>query len=285
MKRIVAISLLVAAFCINLYSQDTFFRRDSNFGTGFNTATGVEKGQALTFGSLGNETRFSGSGQSLTFYTVQITSRDNLFNELTTIVSAKGKGSYGAFKASGSFNHSSFRSLSINNYNQYLLVKMFVTNPDESLRSLRLTHEARALADSRPDDFLREFGDEFVARKTTGGQINVLYEFKSHSSSERNKTELAIKALASYFGASGSGKVTRNQVEDRLKEVSELRVWLLRDGGITTIPALTLEELDKYVRESFLPDVRQNPRVIGIHTRKFSDAFASTTAGISFNKI
>ncbi|MBK7387681.1 MAG: hypothetical protein IPI23_01030 [Bacteroidetes bacterium] len=272
-------------YYINHFRTDQDFDKDIEYGYGINSATGLDTRQALTYNYSPTEIAKSSTGQTISFHAIEIKTRNELIQSLATSLSIGGKGSYGAFSASASYKRETFNKLTINDYSQYLLINVTVRNPDKYIQDPILSDVAKSIARDFPNIFLSNFGDEFVFKKIYGGELYILFEFQSHSQVEYDRTKTAITAAASYFTAQGNISYTSEYIKQQLSLLTNKKIWLIREGGLKSIPQTEIDQLLKYARVDFIADIATNPLVLGVETKSFKNQFFVETDNVDFKKI
>jgi hypothetical protein len=283
MKKSLLLVLILIVFTLSSNAQNSF-DSEMKFGYGVNSATGKEMGPALVYSGFSDTELTAGTGQIVPVTATIVTNLNDLMKQTQTTASANGKVSYGAFKASAKAGISNFKSLKLTSYSQYLLLQVSVINAPTTIKNRQLTEEAKKLALENPDGFLTSFGDEFVTSQVFGGELYVLFEFNSTSREEKEKATRAIRATASYFSAKATGSYTKERVTELLKQTTEKKVTIIKNGGLAPVPEFDIDVIVAYAR-NFNAEILANPILLSTKTKPFRDEFRTATEKVGFVKI
>ncbi|MEH1801099.1 MAG: hypothetical protein V7L13_18390 [Nostoc sp.] len=205
---------------------------------------GADSGELVALGrgydSFKNETRGNSmqipptnisvsSGQSLVYELKEVKSYKEVCSELEISAAA----TFGLFGWQGNAKAKFAKECRLSSFFNCLIVRVTVTNEIRQLKDYYLRDEAvKLLEDENYSDFLRRYGDKFIAGIKTGGEFIGLMTFFSVSQNQQQ----AISAKLT----SNSGKwETSVGFELALKECSEnslSRVTVVKLGGRGAVP-------------------------------------------------
>jgi hypothetical protein len=147
--------------------------------------------------------------------------------------SAAASMGFGIFSADASFQFASSGRFS--KYNNYIFAQVRVSNATEMLKSYMLTEGALRRAERGIDQFIEMCGDDFVYARQTGGEMTAVIQFSSSSDDQQKQVRAQVDAAVAAFG-SGQAKVS--EALESLRKISESRIFVMRDGGVGSIPSL-----------------------------------------------
>lgn len=205
-------------------------------GMGFNSATGEKGGHVVEFDPAREADYLSTAvsrdpGQRVRFSLQHLTRLVQLTERTSTSVAANfGWGIFG-----GSAEYEFVRTGSFTQFSSYLFIEVRVQNATETLRVRRLSEDARDALNVGATRFLDFAGDQFVDGRISGGLFRAVVEFRSKSNTEAERSAGAVSAAVGGF-LGGAAEFSRRLTA--LEELSDLRILLLRDGGIQAIPDL-----------------------------------------------
>jgi hypothetical protein len=201
-------------------------------GTGFNTATGAERGDCVVRGPV--ETVAGGPGARTHYKLREITSLED-FRKATNTTAAASFG-WGIFSGSGSSEF--YSSGRYTKFNNFLLIDVTVLNPMEILSQVRLTPEARSRAAEGGTSFIDACGDEFVDKRQTGGQFTVIAQFGSTTSEQQEQVQQKIKVAVHAFFIGGEGEAAFNESMTSLNTITDTNFEVIRVGASGAVPDL-----------------------------------------------
>ena len=205
-----------------------------SIGDGYNSATSEPGGNCVAFdpGHESDDLYTPGgvTGQKTLYDFFEISSLDQLKTVLN--VSASASFGYGVF--SGDASTSFMRSGTYNAFNNYLFVRVRVTNPTEMLKKKSLSRAALQYA--AENRFFETCGNEFIYARTSGGDLTGIIEISSSSVEEHDKASASVNVAVNGFLASGRGSAAFSQALDSLKSTTQTRVHIIKNGGLGDIP-------------------------------------------------
>lgn len=206
--------------------------QDFFVGQGYNSATTELKGRVVAYNPEDELVTVDQSeGQVLDFYFDRVQSMEELRNTLEVNVVASFK--LGLANADARSNY--FRQVNFNSYNDYLCAKVTVRNPAKQLLRRDLTVEARRRMGDGQDEFMRFAGDEYIKGIQTGGQVILLYQFTSSSSTERESLRVSLTTSIGTFLSSAKTSTDMSKALESLKGFKNTKVFLYRVGDNSQI--------------------------------------------------
>ena len=224
-------------------------------GKGFNAATQQIHGEAIVHDGLESLLPHEKTGQTTEFHLAHIKSSEELAKQLGISASA----SYGSLSFSASAEVEFANKLSLKRYSSYVLVKIDVKNPSETMRNPRLTPDALAFLEQNGwNRFEEVYGPEFIAGRIAGGSYYGLIEIITENQEQRR--DLTVKVSAAGWG----GKI-EGQLDHKFKNVLsgfEKRVTVLQRGGLAGGKDRIIEtDLDDMIKQArtFSEDALTHP--------------------------
>jgi len=224
-------------------------------GMGFNSATLVFPGTALTF-SPGSPDPAE-TGQVVAAHATIINSHEELMDRIGVSVAASGR--YGLASASAKVDFS--KTTGFNSSSTFVLAEASVRNPIVRGKDFRLTGTASQLLTAvNLDGFKTAFGDSFVRGIKSGGEFFAV--FRLTSLKQQTQQQLASTLTAEINGLIGAGSFsgafnTAQQSENDRAEV-EISFYQAAGSGITS--SITLDVNDILTRLKNFPAIaHDNP--------------------------
>ncbi len=219
-------------------------------GRGLSSDSGIPFGYAVDFDAPTSV----GTGQQVIASLESITSSSSLLDKLN--ISAKASFIAGAGGGSAEFNLA--RSVSINDYYTYALVRVIVTNPALLINNARFKDEAKNLLVNQGwDAFADSYGWEYVEGYITGGSFYGLIEIQTKSSSEQVDVE---GKLSGYYGTFSGGISGSQQISTALSTYIK-NVYTFQSAGSGDSTETTIEGMLQRA-EAFPGIALANPDVI-----------------------
>jgi|GEM_PF-4839207 len=219
-----------------------------DLGVGYDSLTGDARGECVT--KTEPEETFGASGQTVRFSLQKVEDFASLSKSLGIDASASFNAG-GAVSASMSFA----KSVDINSYSIYVLVKVHVLNSRLRMPGVELNQTSYNLLEQQgPDKFREKCGDEFVNSFDSGGELYGIVQIKTKSS--RHQKDISAEIAGSYGSFSASA-----EFEDKLKKIAKsqtMQVYVFRKGG----PAASVNyDTKKLIKEAteFPLTIEQSP--------------------------
>jgi len=213
------------------------FRQDQGVlvGMGYDSLTGEFKNTCVQTPPpvtiYGNQAQ---GGQSLKLELDFAETSEQLAAQLEIDAKASmGMGTFG-----GDAGVSYLNSTSLNSYHLYLTGKVTVTNFAETLPQLRLTDEGVRLLNKNPRLFHQTCGDSFIYSRSSGGELDVVFEFMTNSSSEKE----SLKASLEAGGLTWSASLNSNFQNAVNKQNIKYKLTFLRQGDVQPVK-MTVDQL------------------------------------------
>lgn len=157
------------------------------------------------------------------------------------------------------------KSLQVNNFFTYALIKVLVQNPPRVLRSPRLKPQAKELLEAKGwEEFFHVYGPEYIEAEITGGHYFALIEIQTNS--EEQKRDVGAK-LSGHYKIFNSGVELSND----LKEVSKrytLKIEISQSGGSGDPFEATIDEMLEQAKV-FPQLVKDSPVVVAVLTNDY----------------
>lgn len=157
------------------------------------------------------------------------------------------------------------KSLQVNNFFTYALIKVLVQNPPRVLRNPRLRPHAKELLEAKGwEEFFHAYGPEYIEAEITGGHYFALIEI--HTNSEEQKRDVGAKLSGHY-------KIFDSSVDlsNDLKEVSRtysLKIEITQSGGSADPFEVTIDEMLEQAR-AFPQLAKDSPVVVAVLTNDY----------------
>lgn len=199
------------------------------------------RGFALTVAD--DTVRRDTSGQRIRYQVEKVDSMSELKATLDIGASASFSGLLGSGSAKARF----VGSQEVSAFHVHLVVRCTVDSGRTGLGRFALGQEARDLLAGEPVDlpgFHRRYGDEFVSAVTTGGELVVLYEFRTTSATHRRQVSAALEGAIG--GVKGQGDLA--ETFQRIQSTTRVHLELFVDGGHGTLPRLDAQEILEFSR-------------------------------------
>lgn len=215
-----------------------------DLGMGFNTLTGEVRG----LGAIGEASEAGAGGQKVVANARMIETETQMSESLN--VSVEASGHYGLFSAEGRFGLS--QETSYTAQSTYVIAKCLVENPFVSLTRAEVHAEAaRRMRDSGPEAFKSGYGDAFVRGLRTGGELYVVFQMTSSSTTEQTHVAASLQAEVQGLLAGGSVKTSvETMSKAQEKNTSVVVTFYQRAGRDSSIAPITdPQEIAKRLKE------------------------------------
>ncbi len=207
------------------------YQRGMDYGVGVDTPSGSAMGAAAT----GSPSIVPGTGETLDYSLVVISSEEELQTALG--ISASASGSTGLFSASARADFA--QKCSLNSSSVFAMICIQITESFQSIKSPGIDPAAAALlANGNEDRFLQQYGDCFVRGFQTGGAFFGSIEIQTHDKSDAESLKVAVQGSYAAFSASASFS---QEMQDSVKNRG-LNVKVHIEGG--TLPNTLFTSLD-----------------------------------------
>lgn len=157
------------------------------------------------------------------------------------------------------------KSLQVNNFFTYALIKVLVQNPPRVLRNPRLRPHAKELLETKGwEEFFHVYGPEYIEAEITGGHYFALIEIQTNSVEQ--KRDVGAK-LSGHYKILNSGVDLSND----LKEVSKhytLKIEISQSGGSGDPFEATIDEMLEQAKV-FPQLVKDSPVVVAVLTNDY----------------
>lgn len=246
-----------------------------DIGVGFDTLRVEPAASAI---SAENVKLDQGTGQRVTYYLELIQDEHEFREKLHISVSASLKGLAGR----GSARLDLYQDTDIHSFDVFLLAHVSVVNGTRSVANPQFNSLARQMYDHTPGgskraNFVRQYGDTFVASVTYGGELFALFQFSASSAESRQQIISGISG--SLGGLTNSFKASvdfeRSVVEITKHQFTKLTIT--RNGGIGPLPPPDLQSLLEAIRK--FPDAVAAPN--DVQLAFFTQRYARVPTGSS----
>ena len=168
-------------------------------------------------------------GQIATFEFREIEDISRLRETMNISASASFAGGLGSGSAKASYLH----SVSFSTYAIYTYIRVKVTNQTVVIKDYKLTDEAiDYLKNYGEDSFFENFGDEFVATTTSGGEFLAILQINTETLEEKKKIAGEMSGSYGYFSAAADFSASLAKFNFH----SSTRLFLMRRGGAGALP-------------------------------------------------
>jgi hypothetical protein len=193
------------------------------FGVGADSLLDEARAEALDFNSVTD----AGGGQESTAYMKLITTQQSLVEALDVSVSASVR--YGLASVDARMKFAEEHA--VNDSSVYLLLHASTTNPPKTMVVPKLKPDAVATYERDPEEFRRVYGDSFVDVVYDGGDLNVLFMFRTHDESSKQAISASLRGSVGNFIAGGSVTAEFNRSVEEAKKSSEMEIRAFISGG------------------------------------------------------
>ncbi|CAG5067946.1 hypothetical protein DYBT9623_00674 [Dyadobacter sp. CECT 9623] len=226
------------------------------YGSGYNTITATACEQCMEF-DISNRKKelLVTPAPSALYESEQITNTFTLREKLGLAASASFK--YGSFKTDGSYSY--YDSKGVSQYSSYVFIRETIVTDKVSLVEKKMKGKYKAMAKKNFPDFVAHCGNSFIQGATMGGRLTVIVQISSSTFEEFKQNQATLNASANGMFVKGKLSSSLDQVFSTLKSFSNIKLSLIREGGVEEIP--TIDSLQSYSL-AFVKYVRAHPTVI-----------------------
>lgn len=255
--------LVLACLLTTTRSVEAQFSRD--FGVGYNSATGALMGNCVSY-----DRPASPIVPKTMAYTLEyLKTVEDLRRSLGISAHVSVTGAWGNVDAKTDF----FRSVHLNTYSLFMLIKGELKSDFVSLSNPRMREEAitSAIENRRltPAEFFAQCGDEYIAALRYGGAIYGLLVINTSSLSEKEQLAARLTGGAAKIGFTADASV--QQTFARLLETTNYHIEYFQEGGsVASVPEgfKTLSEFFAYAK-SVEKTIFENPAVLDIERKSY----------------
>jgi hypothetical protein len=199
---------------------------DFLLGTGFDSALQFARSTCVegTLATIG-----PASGQDVKFNLERVDTVESLQSAIG--MSAEASIGIGMFSGDASLDYR--RTVSLNSYSTYMLVKVSVLNPTQTIRNPSFNDAARLALAADAVRFRNLCGNLFVSSLSTGGEFTALISISSRSEQEKRELDTAVSASVGLYG-SAKGKFS--EAFRKATTGKHVKVDVLRRGGAGPLP-------------------------------------------------
>lgn len=168
-------------------------------------------------------------GQNVTYEFREIEDISRLREALSISASASFAAGVGAVSGKASYLH----SVSFSSYAIYTFIRVKVTNATTVLHDYKLTEETvNYLKEYGETSFFENFGDEFVASTTSGGEFLAVLEISFDTKEEKEKTSAEMSGSYGFFNAA----IDFQKSLEKFNFHSSTSLYISRRGGKGEMP-------------------------------------------------
>jgi hypothetical protein len=229
-----------------------------DFGVGYNHATGALMGNCVTF----DRPSFQIKSRNLSYTLEYVQNVETLRRALNISGNASYKGAWGSVDAKTEF----FRSISLDTYSLYMLLRGDLKSDFIAAQNPRITAEIRQKL--TPAQFFQQCGDEYISGVRYGGAVYGLLII--NTSSLQEKEELAAKlTAATNVGVDATGSLQSSF--SRLLTSINYHIKYFQEGGSTNSLPSKLDNIDQFFTfaKSVEANILANPAVLDVQTKSY----------------
>ena len=192
------------------------------FKCGFDALSGEVLGMAVS-GDPGDSI---GGEQTITYIEV-VETVDDFVKYLNVSASASIQVAFGHGGARAGWAE----TLSVHDYSVYVVVYISVTTGTKILQNPAFTHDAGQLLVQHPDDFRKQYGDEFLAGVTQGGEFIGFLEIRTKDQADQQQISAGLSGGGTFGAISGDASASLQQSISTLTSTQNLTLSTFQRGG------------------------------------------------------
>ena len=193
------------------------------FKCGFDALSGEVLSSAVT-GDIPNDA--TGGVQTITYIKV-VETIDDFVKYLNLSTAASVQVDFGRGGARAAFAE----TLTIHDYSVYVVVYVTVTTGTKILQNPAFTQVAGQLLNQDQAAFRKQYGDEFLAGVTQGGEFIGFMEFRTKDQVDQQQISAALSGGATFDSITGDASLSLNQSISTLTSTQNLTLNTFQRGG------------------------------------------------------
>lgn len=251
----------------------------AELGKTVNSATGTVGGYLLPYSGAASEIiKDNVGGIELDF--TSVSSIYDLISKFSLNVATSIK--WFGFNGNASFESSQF--LSINQYHEYVVVRIVIKDHIESLTQKQFfaSDSVVNLAKTDPDKFVERFGDQVITSKLLGGDLFAVLEVNSANSIEKSSNKTHVDAAIKSFSVSAKAVVDVQNSLEEINKCSSLSIKLISKGlDLSSKTSYTsLQDLKELIA-NFPSEVNKKPGVIEYYSSPILQSVSNLPRNLS----